>query len=288
MKELTVISGKGGTGKTSLVAAFANLAENKVIVDGDVDAADLHLILRPEVKIQEEFKGGRKARINPDLCTACGQCIELCQFQAISRDYVIDEFSCEGCGVCVHFCPVQAIEFPENICGEWFVSETRFGPFVHAKLGIAEENSGKLITSIRRQAEKLAEERGLDLILIDGPPGIGCPVIAATTGATAALVVTEPTISGIHDLQRVGDLSKYFQIPAMVCINKFDINPDISKQIEEYSVSKGFTIVGKIPYDPVFTQAMVEEKTIIEYSRNGLSDMVREMWEKIMSTVNSI
>jgi MinD superfamily P-loop ATPase len=288
MKELTVISGKGGTGKTSLVAAFANLAENKVIVDGDVDAADLHLILRPEVKIREEFKGGRKARINPDLCTACGQCIELCQFQAISRDYVVDEFGCEGCGVCVHFCPVEAIEFPENICGDWFISETRFGPFVHAKLGIAQENSGKLITMIRRQAEKLAEERGLDLILIDGPPGIGCPVIAATTGATAALVVTEPTISGIHDLQRVGDLSKYFQIPAMVCINKFDINPDISKQIEEYSVSKGFTIVGKIPYDPVFTQAMVEEKTIIEYSQNGLSDMVREMWEKIMSTVNSI
>jgi MinD superfamily P-loop ATPase len=288
MKELTVISGKGGTGKTSLVAAFANLAENKVIVDGDVDAADLHLILRPEVNIREEFKGGRKARINPDLCTACGQCIELCQFQAISRDYVVDEFGCEGCGVCVHFCPVEAIEFPENICGDWFISETRFGPFVHAKLGIAQENSGKLITMIRRQAEKLAEERGLDMVLIDGPPGIGCPVIAATTGATAALVVTEPTISGIHDLQRVGDLSKYFQIPAMVCINKFDINPDISKQIEEYSVSKGFTIVGKIPYDPVFTQAMVEEKTIIEYSQNGLSDMVREMWEKIMSTVNSI
>ncbi len=285
MKELTVISGKGGTGKTSLVAAFANLAENKVIVDGDVDAADLHLILRPEVKIREEFKGGRKAWINPDLCTACGQCIELCQFQAISRDYVVDKFGCEGCGVCVHFCPVQAIEFPQSICGDWFVSETRFGPFVHAKLGIAEENSGKLITMIRRQAEKLAEERGLDLILIDGPPGIGCPVIAATTGATAALVVTEPTISGIHDLQRVGELSKYFQIPAMVCINKFDINPDISKQIEEYSVSKEFTIVGKIPYDPVFTQAMVEGKTIIEYSQNGLSDTVREMWEKIMSVL---
>ncbi|MDI6790423.1 MAG: ATP-binding protein [Thermodesulfobacteriota bacterium] len=285
MKELTVISGKGGTGKTSLVAAFANLAENKVIVDGDVDAADLHLILKPEVKTHEKFKGGRKAVINPDLCTACGQCIEFCQFKAISEDYVVDEFGCEGCGVCVYFCPVQAIEFPENICGDWFISETRFGPFVHAKLGIAEENSGKLITMIRRQAEKLAEERGLDLILIDGPPGIGCPVIAATTGATAALVVTEPTISGIHDLQRVGDLSKYFQIPAMVCINKFDINPDISKQIEEYSVSKGFTIVGKIPYDPVFTQAMIAEKTIIEYSPNGLSDMVREMWGRIMSVL---
>ncbi|TSA13075.1 MAG: (4Fe-4S)-binding protein [Deltaproteobacteria bacterium] len=288
MKELTVISGKGGTGKTSLVAAFANLAENKVIVDGDVDAADLHLILRPEVKIQEEFKGGRKARINPDLCTACGQCIELCQFQAISRDYVVDEFGCEGCGVCVHFCPVEAIEFPENICGDWFISETRFGPFVHAKLGIAAENSGKLITMIRRQAEKLAEERGLDMILIDGPPGIGCPVIAATTGATAALVVTEPTISGIHDLQRVGDLSKYFQIPVMVCINKFDINPDVADRIEKYCVQEGFELVGKIPYDPVFTQAMIAEKTIIEYSQNGLSDMVREMWEKIMSTVNSI
>ncbi|MFH1147918.1 MAG: 4Fe-4S binding protein [Pseudomonadota bacterium] len=285
MKELTVISGKGGTGKTSLVAAFANLAENKVIVDGDVDAADLHLILRPEVKIQEEFKGGRKARINPDLCTACGQCIELCQFQTISRDYVVDEFGCEGCGVCVHFCPVEAIEFPENICGDWFISETRFGPFVHAKLGIAQENSGKLITMIRRQAEKLAEERGLDLILIDGPPGIGCPVIAATTGASAVLVVTEPTVSGVHDLERVGDLVRYFKIPAMVCINKFDINLDVANRIEKYCAQEGFELAGKIPYDPVFTQAMVEEKTIIEYSPNGLSDMVREMWGRIMSAL---
>ncbi|MEW6328170.1 MAG: 4Fe-4S binding protein [Thermodesulfobacteriota bacterium] len=285
MKELTVISGKGGTGKTSLVAAFANLAENKVIVDGDVDAADLHLILRPEVKIQEEFKGGRKARIKPDLCTACGQCIELCQFQAISRDYVVDEFGCEGCGVCVYFCPVQAIEFRENICGEWFVSDTRFGPFVHAKLGIAEENSGKLITTIRRQAERLAEERGLNLIIIDGPPGIGCPVIAATTGASAVLVVTEPTVSGVHDLERVGGLVKHFKIPAMVCINKFDINLDVADRIETYCAQEGFELVGKIPYDPIFTEAMVAEKTIIEYSPNGLSEMVRGIWGRIMSVL---
>ncbi|MFZ5993808.1 MAG: 4Fe-4S binding protein [Thermodesulfobacteriota bacterium] len=285
MKELTIISGKGGTGKTSLVAAFASLAENKVIVDGDVDAADLHLILKPEVKIHEEFKGGQKARINPDLCIACGQCIELCQFQAISSDFVIDEFGCEGCGVCVHFCPVQAIEFPENICGEWFVSETRLGPFVHAKLGIAEENSGKLITTIRRQAEKLGEDRGLDMILIDGPPGIGCPVIAATTGASAVLVVTEPTVSGVHDLERVGELTKYFKIPAMVCINKFDINLDVADRIEKYCVQEGFELVGKIPYDPIFTEAMIAEKTIIEYSPNGLSEMVRGMWGRIMSVL---
>jgi MinD superfamily P-loop ATPase len=285
MKELTVISGKGGTGKTSLVAAFAGLAENKVIVDGDVDAADLHLILNPEIKTRQEFKGGRKAVINPDLCTACGQCIELCQFKAINKDLMVDEFGCEGCGVCVHFCPVQAIEFPENICGEWFMSETRFGPFVHAKLGIAEENSGKLITMIRRQAEKLAEERGLNLIIIDGPPGIGCPVIAATTGASAVLVVTEPTVSGVHDLERVGELTKYFKIPVMVCINKFDINLDVADRIEKYCVQEGFELVGKILYDPIFTEAMIAEKTIIEYSPNGLSDMVREMWGRIMSVL---
>ncbi len=287
MKELTIISGKGGTGKTSLVAAFAALAENKVMVDGDVDAADLHLILRPEIKRHEEFRGGKKARINPDLCTGCDECVKLCQFEAISKDHVVDELGCEGCGVCVYFCPVQAIEFPENICGEWFISETRFGPFVHARLGIAEENSGKLITMIRRQAEKLAEERDLDLIIIDGPPGIGCPVIAATTGASVVLIVTEPTVAGVHDLKRVGDLVKYFKIPAMVCINKFDINLDVSKEIEEYCVKTGFTLVGKIPYNPVFTQAMVVEKTIIEHNVEGVSAIVRGIWEKIINVMNS-
>ncbi len=288
MKKITIISGKGGTGKTSLVAAFAGLAENKVIVDGDVDAADLHLILKPEVKTRSEFKGGRKAVINADLCTCCNQCIELCQFKAISADYVVDGFSCEGCGVCVELCPVQAIEFPENMCGEWCISETRFGPLDHARLGIAEENSGKLITLIRREAEMLAEQRGLDLMIIDGPPGIGCPVIAATTGTDAVLIVTEPTVSGVHDLERVATLVRHFNIPSMVCVNKFDINPEISDRIETYCSIEGFGFLGRIPYDPAFTAAMVAEQTIVEYSRGKAAETVRSMWTQLQKTLGSM
>lgn len=288
MKKLTVVSGKGGTGKTSLVAAFASLAENKVIVDGDVDAADLHLILKPVVRTQHEFKGGRKAVIDPELCIGCDQCIELCQFKAVSVDRVVDHFACEGCGVCVDLCPVQAIEFPEDTCGEWFISETRFGPLVHARLGIAEENSGKLITLIRRQAETLAEEQGLDLMIIDGPPGIGCPVIAATSGTDAVIIVTEPTVSGAHDLERLATLVKHFKIPVMLCINKFDINQDVSKTLEAYCLGEGFTFLGKIPYDPVFTKAMIAEQTIIEFSGEGPSEIVRTMWGKVQAALNAL
>jgi MinD superfamily P-loop ATPase len=194
MKELVIISGKGGTGKTSLVAAFASLAEKKVLCDADVDAADLHLIMNPKVIRQTDFQSGNTAVINNDRCTGCGLCRELCRRNAISEDYKVNPIDCEGCGVCVYFCPENAIDFPENTCGEWFVSDTRFGPLVHARLGIAEENSGKLVTLVRREAGKLAEQKGLDLILTDGPPGVGCPVIASIGGADAVLIVTEPTV----------------------------------------------------------------------------------------------
>jgi MinD superfamily P-loop ATPase len=281
MKELTIISGKGGTGKTSVVASFAALARNKVLADGDVDAADLHLILAPEIKHEEDFMGGRTARINLEACTECGECLERCQFDAISPDFVVDRIDCEGCGVCVHFCPVEAIDFPQNICGKWYISETRLGPMVHAKLGIAEENSGLLVSLVRNQAKVLAEERGLDTIIVDGPPGIGCPVIASITGTSAVLIVTEPTLSGLHDLERVGGLAAHFKIPTLACVNKFDLNEEMSDQIADYCARNHIELVGHIPYDTAVTRAMVAGKSMVEFSDGKVSEAIREIWHKI-------
>jgi len=281
MKELTIISGKGGTGKTSVVASFAAIAQNKVLADADVDAADLHLILTPAIKHEEDFKGGRTAQINPEICTECGECLERCQFNAISPDFVVDKIDCEGCGVCVYFCPVEAIDFPQNICGKWYISDTRFGPMVHARLGIAEENSGLLVSLVRNQAKVLAEERGLDTIIVDGPPGIGCPVIASITGTSAVLIVTEPTLSGLHDLERVGGLAAHFKIPTLACVNKFDLNEEMSNQIADHCAKNRIELVGRIPYDTAVTHAMVAGKSIVEFSDGRVSDAIKDIWHKV-------
>jgi MinD superfamily P-loop ATPase len=281
MKELTIISGKGGTGKTSVVASFAALAQNKVMADADVDAADLHLILAPEVRHEEDFRGGRTAWIDPERCTECGECLDRCQFNAISPEFVADKIDCEGCGVCVHFCPVEAIDFPENICGRWYISETRFGPLVHARLGIAEENSGLLVSLVRNQAKVLAEEQGLDTIIVDGPPGIGCPVISSITGTNAVLIVTEPTVSGLHDLERVGGLAAHFKIPTLACINKFDLNEEMSDRIADFCVGHRIDLVGRIPYDTSVTRAMVAGQSIVEFSDGGVSEAIRQVWRRV-------
>jgi MinD superfamily P-loop ATPase len=282
MKELVVISGKGGTGKTSLTAAFASLAKNMVLCDADVDAADLHLLMSPEVIERHDFRGGNQAVINIDKCTECGLCRELCNWKAIDKDYKVSPIDCEGCGVCVYFCPEKAIEFPVKTCGEWFISETRFGSMVHARLGIAEENSGRLVTLVRQQTKKLVEERGLDLILTDGPPGIGCPVIASLGGASAVLIVVEPTLSGKHDMIRVAELAAHFNIPAMVCVNKFDLNADETKAIEDEARLKNMEVLGRIPFDPTFTKAMVQGQTIFEYDpKSEACEGVRKIWERI-------
>lgn len=265
MKELVVLSGKGGTGKTSLMAALASMDNNSVLCDADVDAADLHLLLAPDIKQRTDFMGGNVADIDADKCTQCGECIELCRFDAISDAFVVDEINCEGCGVCVDLCPEQAIDFPVKKCGEWYISDTRFGAMVHARLGIAEENSGKLVTLVRQEANKLAEDHRLELILTDGPPGVGCPVIASVGGATALLVVTEPTVSGLHDMQRVLELAAHFKVPCLVCINKFDLNLDQTAAIEALAKERDIPVVGKIPFDPRFTESMVQGKTIFEY-----------------------
>jgi MinD superfamily P-loop ATPase len=279
MKELVIISGKGGTGKTSLVAAFASLAKNKVLCDADVDAADLHLLMKPRIRKRHDFQAGHTALINPHKCTRCGLCRDLCKFEAISDDFKVDPVSCEGCGVCVYFCPEKAIDFPVNTCGEWFISDTRFGPMVHARLGIAEENSGKLVSLVRREARKIAEEKKLDLILTDGPPGVGCPVIASIGGASAVLIVAEPTVSGKHDMQRVIQLADFFNVPAMVCINKFDLNMEMSREIEDFAKEKKLDFSGYIPFDPVFIRSMVNGQTVLEYDPDSQAGRaLKKIW----------
>lgn len=280
MKEIVIISGKGGTGKTSVVSAIASLAGNKVLCDADVDAADLHLIMDPEIKEEHDFESGHTAVINPDKCTQCGRCRELCRWNAISEDFMVDSIECEGCGVCYYFCPEEAIDFPLNTCGKWFISDTRFGPMAHAALGIAEENSGKLVTLIRQQGKQLAEANGLDLLITDGPPGVGCPVIASLGGASAVLIVAEPTVSGKHDMERVAQLAAFFNVPAMVCVNKFDLNPDMGEAIEAFAREKGLKVLGRIPFDSAFTKAMVDGKTIVEYNGHSQgSEAVRRIWD---------
>jgi MinD superfamily P-loop ATPase len=287
MKELIIISGKGGTGKTSLVAAFASIAQKKILCDADVDAADLHLIMDPEVKKSADFQSGYTADIDKARCSECGLCQDLCRWNAINNDFEVNPVDCEGCGVCVYFCPEKAINFPVNTCGEWFISDTRFGPMVHARLGIAEENSGKLVTLVRREAKKLAEEKGLDLIITDGPPGIGCPVIASIGGASAVLIVAEPTVSGKHDMERVVQLAEHFKVPAMLCVNKFDLNLDVTREIEDLAHEKGLPCLGRIPFDAVFTRAMVQAQSIFEY-KNGskAGNAVRAIWNYLSYKLN--
>ncbi|MFP4037619.1 MAG: 4Fe-4S binding protein [Desulfobacteraceae bacterium] len=283
MKELVIISGKGGTGKTSVLAAFASLAEGKVLCDADVDAADLHLIMDPKVRERHEFESGHTASIRLEDCTQCGLCRDLCRFDAISEDFVVDEIECEGCGVCYYMCPEQAVDFPLNVCGEWYLSDTRFGPMAHARLGIAEENSGKLVTLIRKEGKNLGEQEGLDLLLTDGPPGIGCPVIASIGGATAVLMVAEPTVSGRHDMERVADLAAFFKIPAMLCINKYDLNPEEADSMVRFANEKQIEVLGKIPFDPLFTKAMVQAKTIMEFdSGSEGAKAVKKIWEEAL------
>ena len=280
-KELCVLSGKGGTGKTSLVGALAAIIPNKILVDCDVDAPDLHLLLAPKVISRESFMGGRKAVILPELCTECGRCREVCGFEAISEDFQVDPISCEGCNVCIHFCSFGAIDFPLTLCGEWFVSKTRFGNMVHAQLGAGQENSGLLVALIRGKAQEMAEAKGIPLILVDGPPGIGCPVISSLTGADGVLIITEPTLSGLHDLDRVLGLAGHFKIPGMVLINKYDLNQEMTARIETYCREKGLGLAGRLPYDPVVTEAMIQGKTIPEMKENGLGKEIETLWEKI-------
>lgn len=284
MRELVILSGKGGTGKTSLTAAFASLADNMILCDADVDAADLHLLMAPDIKQKTDFQGGNEAIINSDKCNQCGLCIELCKFGAISDSFEIDSIDCEGCGVCYDLCPEKAIDFPIKTCGEWYVSDARFGPMVHARLGIAEENSGRLVALVRQEAKKIVQKNNIDLILTDGPPGIGCPVIASLGQANAVLIVAEPTVSGIHDLLRMGQLAAHFKIPAMICVNKYDLNDDQTQAIKDLAKEKNITFVGQVPFDENFIKSMIVGKNIIETDQNSqASCAVKEIWGNVMA-----
>ena len=284
MKEIAVVSGKGGTGKTSITASFAVLAQNLIVADCDVDAPDLHMLLHPQIMETQEFKGSKIAVIDKSRCTDCGLCREHCRFDAINHRLQIDPFLCEGCGVCVAVCPQEAASLQDRISGHIFLSRIKYGHMSHASLIPGEANSGKLVALVRQNARKLAKQKEIDLILIDGPPGIGCPVIASVTGVDAGLIVTEPTVSGIHDLDRILQLFSHFKIPALVCINKFDINRKNTEKIVSFCEKKKAEVTGKIPFNPIVTEAMVASKTVIEHvPRNLVSQAIEATWKRVIS-----
>ncbi|MEJ5299633.1 MAG: ATP-binding protein [Thermodesulforhabdaceae bacterium] len=292
IKEIVIISGKGGTGKTTLTAAFALLAGQVVVADCDVDAADLHLLLNPQVLERHEFWSGHEAFINKDRCSGCGVCQELCRFRAVVQKdggFVVDPFSCEGCGLCVRFCPEGAIEFPERLCGEWMVSQTRVGPMAHARLFPMAENSGKLVAVVRKASQDLAKTHGISLVLVDGPPGIGCPVISSLTGAHAVVVVAEPTLSGEHDAERALSLARHFNIPAFLCVNKWDINPDGADRLEKMALDKGATLLGRVAYNAAVVTALINGLTVFEIEGEEfrrVGEEIEQLWDSLCKFIS--
>ena len=287
MKQITILSGKGGTGKTTITAAFAVLAEKAVVADCDVDAPDLHMLLHPEILETREFRGSKIAVIDETKCVKCGVCKEKCRFDAITQNFTVDPFSCEGCGVCTLVCPVNAVTLTERISGYAYISKIKYGFMAHALLNPGESNSGKLVTMVRQNAKLLAEKERNNLIIIDGPPGIGCPVIASVTGVDAGLVVTEPTMSGIHDLERALGLLRHFNVRPLVCVNMYDVNEENTNKISRFCEENGVEVVGSIPFNPVVTEAMVNGKAIMEYSPEcDVAKEIKAIWSKLCTELS--
>lgn len=290
MKEIVIVSGKGGTGKTSFTACMAALFDNKVLADCDVDAANLNLLLNAAVVEEYDFVSGYKAAIDKVVCTACGRCREVCRYHAISEDHQVDCFSCEGCGACFFLCPAGAVSFNEALCGHYFVGKTKKQEWAaFAELLPGAENSGKLVTTVRKKAREIATEQGNEFILTDGPPGIGCTVIASLTGASFIVFVTEPTVSGLHDLKRVMELSRHFKLPGGIVINKGDLNPAYSNKIESLSLERGFDMLGSIPYEPLVSQAQRQAKTILEYAPDcRASNAILQIYQKLYQRLETV
>lgn len=281
MKEVVIVSGKGGTGKTSIASSLAKLIERKVIVDADVDAPDLHIILKPDIRKKNPFYGMKRARIIKEKCTRCHLCIDRCRFDAISEDYEVDPIACDGCKVCYYICPPKAIVMEDVIAGYWFLSETKYGPFYHGILEIGEENSGKLIAYIRRQAQITASKDDFPIILTDGPPGTGCPVNSSLTGAHIGIAVAEPTRSGLHDMKRIIDVIEHFHVKPLIIVNKFDINEKISKEIEDYLRERRIELLGKIPFDPAVTKAQVMGIPVVSLNNSPAAEAIKRIYEKL-------
>jgi len=289
MKELVIVSGKGGTGKTTLAASFAALSNDKVMADCDVDAADLHLLLKPNILKTEKFISSQVAVIDQESCLACDICRNVCRFDAISEDYVVNPMDCEGCRFCERMCPIEAIHMEKQENGRWHIAETEFGPMVFAQLGVAEENSGQLVSLVRKEAQKLAKENNLNYIIIDGPPGVGCPVNSAITGAQLAVIVTEPTMSGIHDLMRILELTRQFRVPALVIVNKFDLNLENTKEIKSYCQKQQVEVVGEIPFDPGVIEALKAGEILVRFSGDGkVSEIVADIWKRVFNRLQLI
>jgi MinD superfamily P-loop ATPase len=293
MKQLVILSGKGGTGKTSVTAAFAHLAAQSlgadkiVLADADVDAANLELVLAPKVLATTDFWGGQVAVIDQDVCISCGECVPVCRFDAISDatgEYIVDPIACDGCVSCVYQCPVDAIKMEEQRAGVWMHSQSRFGPLFHANLLPAQENSGKLVTLVKQHARLLAMDEGRELVLVDGPPGIGCPVISATSGADLALIVAEPTVAGVHDMERVLQTTRHFNVPAMVCINKADLYPQGADEIEHFCQHEGIPMAGRIPFDPAVSKAIVQGEPVTLYHPDAAaSQAIEAIWRAVIA-----
>jgi MinD superfamily P-loop ATPase len=290
MRQLVVLSGKGGTGKTSFTAALAQLAPSVVVADADVDAPNLHLLLRTrgERRPEREFTGGLHLEVDRGLCSACGVCVEACRFGAIElvEDGVawlarIDPFACEGCAFCARVCLTRAITTSRRTAGTIHVSETEFGPLVHARLRVAEENSGRLVSEVRRLAVEVAREDGRELVLVDGPPGVGCPTIASLTGADAVLLVTEPTVAGIADLERVIEVVAHFRVPAAVVLNKADLWPPAEESARSLCAAREVAFLGCVPYDPAFHAAARAGRTVVEVGSPPLVGRMLALWEDV-------
>jgi MinD superfamily P-loop ATPase len=290
MKEIVVISGKGGTGKTSLTASFACLeGSGAVVADCDVDAADMHLLMQPEIRQREDYYSGEMARIDLDQCSRCGKCTEICRFDAVTNvdgEYSVDPLECEGCGYCARVCPAVAIRNERLKAGEWFLSSIKTGGLmVHARLETGADNSGKLVAKVKKEARQRAGINGNGLIIIDGPPGIGCPVISSLTGSDFAVMVTEPTLSGLHDLKRAYELVRKFNIRAGCIINKSDLNFGVTEQIKDFLEAEKISHLASLPYDGVFTESMTFGQAVIEYTNNDLTSKIQEGWDKIIKSL---